>query len=108
MHNYSTAAFLYRYQRSRGMMSPGLPTAAPQSRNGSLPGSDESEVSANPWVLDLEEGSAFWRESRWAVQQHIWGYAEDWLREDFTWPQTTTYDLAVMLYRMEHGGSRLT
>ena len=48
MHNYSTAAFLYRYQRSRGKVSPGLPTAAPQSRNGSLPGSDESEVSANP------------------------------------------------------------
>ena len=42
------------------------------------------------------------------MQQHIWGYAENWLREDFTWPQTTTYDLAVMLYRMEHGGSRLT
>ena len=44
MHNYSTAAFLYRYQRSRGMVSPGLPTAAPQSRNSSLPGSDESEA----------------------------------------------------------------
>ena len=35
MHNYSTAAFLYRYQRSRGKMSPNLPTAAPQHRNGS-------------------------------------------------------------------------
>ena len=34
----SIVAFLYRYQRSRGMVSPGLPTAAPQSRNGSLPG----------------------------------------------------------------------
>ena len=42
------------------------------------------------------------------MQQHIWGYAEDWRREYFTWEQTTTYDLAVMLYRMEHGGSRLT
>ena len=55
--NYSTAAFPYRYQCSRGKVSPGLPTAT-AVRNGSLPGSDESEVSANPWVLDLEEGSA--------------------------------------------------
>ena len=107
MHNYSTAAFLYRYQRSRGMVSPGLPTAAPQSRNGSLPGSDESEVSANPWVLDLEEGSAFWRESRWAVQQRIWGYTRDWEHERFFMETTSVYDLALMLYRMAHGGSRL-
>ena len=107
MHNYSTAAFLYRYQRSRGMMSPGLPTAAPQSRNGSLPGSDESEVSANPWVLDLEEGSAFWRESRWAVQQRIWGYTRGWEHERFFMETTSVYDLALMLYRMEHGGSHL-
>ena len=107
MHNYSTAAFLYRYQRSRGMVSPGLPTAAPQSRNGSLPGSDESEVSANPWVLDLEEGSAFWRESRWAVQQRIWGYTRDWEHERFFMETTSVYDLALMLYRMEHGGSHL-
>ena len=107
MHNYSTAAFLYRYQRSRGKVSPGLPTAAPQSRNGSLPGSDESEVSANPWVLDLEEGSAFWRESRWAVQQRIWGYTGDWEHERFFMETTSVYDLALMLYRMEHGGSHL-
>ena len=104
----SIVAFLYRYQRSRGKVSPILPTAAPQPRNGSLPGSKDSELSTKYWATDLSEGSAFWRESRWAVQQHIWGYAEDWRREDFTWPQTTTYDLAVMLYRMEHGGSRLT
>ena len=103
----STVAFLYRYQRSRGKVSPGLPTAAPQSRNGSLPGSDESEVSANPWVLDLEEGSAFWRESRWAVQQRIWGYTGDWEHERFFMETTSVYDLALMLYRMEHGGSHL-
>ena len=103
----SIVAFLYRYQRSRGKVSPILPTAAPQPRNGSLPGSKDSELSTKYWATDLSEGSAFWRESRWAVQQHIWGYAEDWRREDFTWPQTTTYDLAVMLYRMEHGGSHL-
>lgn len=104
----SIVAFLYRYQRSRGKVSPSLPTAAPQPRNGSLPGSKDSELSTKYWATDLSEGSAFWRESRWAVQQHIWGYAENWLREDFTWPQTTTYDLAVMLYRMAQGGSRLT
>lgn len=104
----SIVAFLYRYQRSRGKVSPSLPTAAPQPRNGSLPGSKDSELSAKYWATDLSEGSAFWRESRWAVQQHIWGYTKDGRREDFTWPQTTTYDLAVMLYRMEHGGSRLT
>ena len=107
MHNYSTAAFLYRYQRSHGMVSPGLPTAAPQSRNGSLPGSDESEVSANPWVLDLEEGSAFWREARWAVQQRIWGYTGGWEHERFFMETTSVYDLALMLYRLEHGGSHL-
>ena len=104
----SIVAFLYRYQRSRGKVSPILPTAEPQPRNGSLPGSKDSELSTKYWATDLNEGSAFWSESRWAVQQHIWGYAEDWLREDFTWPQTTTYDLAVMLYRMAQGGSRLT
>ncbi|WP_304193603.1 peptidase [Rothia mucilaginosa] len=103
----SIVAFLYRYQRSHGKVSPILPTAAPQPRNGSLPGSKDSELSTKYWATDLSEGSAFWRESQWAVQQHIWGYAEDWRREDFTWPQTTTYDLAVMLYRMEHGGSHL-
>ena len=110
MHNYSTAAFLYRYQRSRGMASPSLPTAAPQYRNGSLPGSKDSELSANTWVLNLEEGSAFWRESRWAVQQRIWGYTgvrEGWRYEDFVWERTVAYDLALMLYRMEHGGSHL-
>lgn len=110
MHNYSTAAFLYRYQRSRGMASPSLPTAAPQYRNGSFPGSEDSELSANTWALDLEEGSAFWRESRWAVQQHIWGYTGDWegrRREEFVWVRTGSLDLALMLYRMEHGGSHL-
>ncbi|WP_314708258.1 S-layer homology domain-containing protein [Rothia mucilaginosa] len=100
----SIVTFLYRYQRAQGKVSPILPTAARQPRNGSLPGSKDSEN----WATDLWEGSAFWRESRWAVQQHIWGYAEDWGRESFTWEHTTTYDLAVMLYRMEHGGSRLT
>ena len=100
----SVVVFLYRYQRSHGKVSPILPTAAPQPRNGSLPGSRDSEN----WAADVREGSAFWRESRWAVQQHIWGYAEDWLSEDFTWEHTTTNDLAVLLYRLEHGGSRLT
>ena len=103
----SIVAFLYRYQRSHGKVSPSLPTAAPQPRNGSLPGSKDSELSTKNWATELEEGSAFWRESRWAVQQHIWGYAENWRREYFTWEQTTAYNLAVMLYRMEHGGSHL-
>ena len=110
MHNYSTAAFLYRYQRSRGKMSPNLPTAAPQPRNGSLPGSKDSELSTKNWATELEEGSAFWRESRWAVQQRIWGYtgySEGWRSEDFVWERTVAYDLALMLYRMEHGGSHL-
>ena len=71
----SIVAFLYRYQRSRGKVSPILPTAEPQPRNGSLPGSKDSELSTKYWATDLNEGSAFWSESRWAVQQHIWGYA---------------------------------
>ena len=103
----SIVAFLYRYQRSHGKVSPSLPTAAPQPRNGSLPGSKDSELSTKNWATELEEGSAFWRESRWAVQQRIWGYAKDGRREYFTWEQTPTDDLAVMLYRMEHGGSHL-
>ena len=104
----SIVAFLYRYQRSHGKVSPSLPTAAPQPRNGSLPGSKDSELSTKNWATELEEGSAFWRESRWAVQQHIWGYAKDGRHEYFTWEQTPTDDLAVMLYRMTRGGSRLT
>ena len=104
----SIVAFLYRYQRSHGKVSPSLPTAAPQPRNGSLPGSKDSELSTKNWATELEEGSAFWRESRWAVQQRIWGYAKDGRHEYFTWEQTPTDDLAVMLYRMTQGGSRLT
>ena len=103
----SIVAFLYRYQRSHGKVSPSLPTAAPQPRNGSLPGSKDSELSTKNWATELEDGSAFWRESRWAVQQRIWGYAKDGRHEYFTWEQTPTDDLAVMLYRMEHGGSHL-
>ena len=103
----SIVGFLYRYQRSHGKVSPSLPTAAPQPRNGSLPGSKDSELSTKNWATELEEGSAFWRESRWAVQQRIWGYAKDGRREYFTWEQTPTDDLALMLYRMTHGGSRL-
>ena len=103
----SIVAFLYRYQRSHGKVSPSLPTAAPQPRNGSLPGSKDSELSTKNWATELEEGSAFWRESRWAVQQRIWGYAKDGRHEYFTWEQTPTDDLALMLYRMTHGGSRL-
>ena len=104
----SIVAFLYRYQRSRGKVSPSLPAAAPQPRNGSLPGSKDSELSTKYWATDLSEGSAFWRESRWAVQQRIWGYTGDWEHERFFMETTSVYDLALMLYRMEHGGSRLT
>ena len=107
VYNSSAVAFLYRYQRSRGKVSPVLPTAAPQPRNGSLPGSKDSELSTKYWATDLSEGSAFWRESRWAVQQRIWGYTGDWERERFFMETTSVYDLAVMLYRMTHGGSRL-
>ena len=64
-------------------------------------------MSANTWVLNLEKGSAFWRESQWAVQQRIWGYTGDWERERFFMETMSVYDLALMLYRMTHGGSRL-
>ena len=84
----STVAFLYRYQKATGNQD------APQSSGG--------------WQHKVRQGSAFWRESRWAVQQRIWGYAKDGRHEYFTWEQTPTDDLALMLYRMEHGGSRLT
>ena len=105
----SIVAFLYRYQRSHGKVSPILPTAAPQPRNGSLPGSKDSELSAKYWATDISEGSAFWREAQWAVDHRMWGYRVngEYAYEDFDKSFVSSHDLALMLYRLEHGGSRL-
>ena len=90
-------------------MSPSLPTAAPQPRNGSLPGSKDSELSTKYWATDLSEGSAFWREAQWAVDYRMWGYSVDgeYAYEGFDNSSISSGDFALMLYRMEHGGSHL-
>jgi len=53
--------------------------------------------------------TAFWRESLWATQQIIWGYAEYYRGhgEDFSSDTVSSWQFSLMLYRMTHGGSRL-
>ena len=85
----STVAFLYRYQKATGNQD------APQSSGG--------------WQHKVREGSAFWREAQWAVNHHIWGYSVDgeYAYEGFDNSSISSGDFALMLYRMEHGGSHL-
>ena len=108
----STLAFLYRYQR---MVAPApvpesssLPSSS-APKNSSVPGDSPIRVSRSHWSDYERTDTAFWRESLWATQQFIWGY-KDYSRryvEDFSLDTVSSSDLALMLYRMEHGGSRL-
>uniref|UniRef100_UPI002616938C S-layer homology domain-containing protein n=1 Tax=uncultured Rothia sp. TaxID=316088 RepID=UPI002616938C len=103
----STAAFLYRYQRARGEVSPSLPTSP------SLPDSNPKKQTHFPlsshWRLWISPETAFSRESSWAIEQRIWGYMPDqgYFYENFGGFKMSYRQVAVMLYRMEHGGSRL-
>ena len=103
----STAAFLYRYQRSQGEASPSLPTSP------SLPDSNPKKQKHFPlsshWRLWISPETAFSRESRWAIEQRIWGYMPDqgYFYESFDGFKMSYRQVAVMLYRMEHGGSHL-
>ena len=98
---------MYRYQKAMGKVTPKAPTSASLPRSSSVPGNQDAPRSAGGWQHKVRQGSAFWRESRWAVQQRIWGYTGDWEHERFFMETTSVYDLALMLYRMEHGGSHL-
>ena len=108
----STLAFLYRYQRMLASApapeSSSLPSLS-VPKNSSVPGDSPIRVSRSHWSDYERTDTAFWRESLWATQQFIWGY-KDYSRryaEDFSSDTVSSSELAVMLYRMEHGGSRL-
>ena len=108
----STLAFLYRYQRmvapAPAPESSSLPSSS-APKNSSVPGDSPIRVSRSHWSDYERTDTAFWRESLWATQQFIWGY-KDYSRryvEDFSLDTVSSSDLAVMLYRMTHGGSRL-
>ena len=115
----STVAFLYRYQRAL------TPTSSPESSSlpsSSVPKSDTSDSSNVPeesptqdsrsrvhWPEYERMDTAFWRESLWATQQIIWGYAEYYRGhgENFSSDTVSSWQFSLMLYRMTHGGSRL-
>ena len=115
----STLAFLYRYQR--------MLASAPAPESSSLPSSpvpksDTSDSSNVPeespprdsrsrvhWPEYERMDTAFWRESLWATQQIIWGYAEYYRGhgENFSSDTVSSWQFSLMLYRMTHGGSHL-
>ena len=108
----STLAFLYRYQRMVAPAPAPESSSVPSSsvpKNSSVPGDSPIRVSRSHWSDYERTDTAFWRESLWATQQFIWGY-KDYSRryaEDFSLDTVSSSELAVMLYRMTHGGSRL-
>ena len=115
----STVAFLYRYQQAL------TPASSPESSSlpsSSVPKSDTSDSSNVPeesptrdsrsrvhWPEYERMDTAFWRESLWATQQIIWGYAEYYRGhgENFSLDTVSSWEFSLMLYRMTHGGSRL-
>ena len=105
----STVAFMYRYQKAMGHVTPKAPTSASLPRSSSVPGNQDATRSAGGWQHKVRQGSAFWREAQWAVDHHMWGYRVDgeYVYEDFDRSFVSSGDLKLMLYRMEHGGSHL-
>ncbi len=105
----STVAFMYRYQKAMGQVTPKAPTSPSLPRSSSVPGNLSLPESASGWQHKVRQGSAFWREAQWAVDHRMWGYHVDgeYVYEDFDGSFVSSGDLALMLYRMEHGGSRL-
>ena len=99
----STVAFLYRYQKAMGQVTPKAPASS------SLPGNQDAPQSSGGWQHKVREGSAFWREAQWAVDYRMWGYRVDgeYAYEGFDNSSISSGDFALMLYRMEHGGSHL-
>ena len=111
----STVAFLYRYQKAMGQVTPKAPTSASLPRSSSVPGTQDAPgnqdapQSASGWQHKVRQGSAFWREAQWAVDHRMWGYRVDgeYAYEDFDKSFVSSHDLALMLYRIDHGGSHL-
>ena len=105
----STVAFMYRYQKAMGQVTPKAPTSPSLPKNSSLPGNNDAPRSASGWQHKVRKGSAFWREAQWAVDHRMWGYhvEEEYIYEDFDKSFVSSHDLALMLYRLEHGGSHL-
>ena len=99
----STVAFLYRYQKAMGQVTPKAPASS------SLPGNQDAPQSSGGWQHKVRQGSAFWREAQWAVDHRMWGYRVDgeYAYEGFDNSSISSGDFALMLYRMEHGGSHL-
>ena len=108
----SAVAFLYRYQRMVAPAPAPESSSVPSSsvpKNGSVPGDSPVRVSRSHWSDYERTDTAFWRESLWATQQFIWGYTDYDHRyaEGFSSDAVSSSELALMLYRMEHGGSHL-
>ena len=105
----STVAFMYRYQKAMGKVTPKAPTSASLPRSSSVPGNQDAPRSAGGWQHKVRQGSAFWREAQWAVDHHMWGYRVDgeYVYEDFDRSFVSSGDLKLMLYRLAHGGSHL-
>ena len=106
----STVAFLYRYQKAMGQITPKAPTSSSLPDNSSLPGNQDSpQSSSGSWQHKVRQGSAFWREAQWAVNHRVWGYRVDgeYTYEDFDRSFVSSGDLKLMLYRLAHGGSHL-
>ena len=105
----STVAFLYRYQKAMGKVTPKAPTSPSLPRSSSVPGNQDAPRNASGWQHKVRQGSAFWREAQWAVDHHMWGYRVDgeYAYEGFDNSSISSGDFALMLYRMEHGGSHL-
>ena len=105
----STVAFLYRYQKAMGQVTPKAPTSASLPRSLSVPGNQDAPRSASGWQHKVRQGSAFWREAQWAVDHRMWGYRVDgeYVYEDFDRSFVSSGDLKLMLYRLAHGGSHL-
>ena len=105
----STVAFLYRYQKAMGKVTPKAPTSPSLPRSSSVPGNQDAPRNASGWQHKVRQGSAFWREAQWAVDHRMWGYRVDgeYAYEGFDNSSISSGDFALMLYRMEHGGSHL-
>ena len=105
----STVAFMYRYQKAMGQVTPKVPTSASLPRSSSVPGNQGAPRSASGWQHKVRQGSAFWREAQWAVDYRMWGYRVDgeYVYEDFDRSFVSSGDLKLMLYRLAHGGSHL-
>lgn len=99
----STVAFLYRYQKAMGQVTPKALTSS------SLPGNQDAPQSSGGWQHKVRQGSAFWREAQWAVDYRMWGYRVDgeYAYEGFDNSSISSGEFALMLYRLEHGGSHL-